>query len=72
MLMTGPITRWLHPVIYGQLFWRSKWLFLTYGWETLWRTVVGLIIAVMVGLAFGVLWASHEYCGRAYTRYLSI
>ena len=36
-------------------FWRFKWLFLTYGWETLWRTVVGLIIAVIVGLAFGVL-----------------
>ena len=36
-------------------FWRFKWLFLTYGWETLWRTVIGLIIAVMVGLAFGVL-----------------
>ena len=42
------------PAICGN-FWRFKWLFLTYGWETLWRTVVGLIIAVMVGLAFGVL-----------------
>ena len=36
-------------------FWRFKWLFLAYGWETLWRTVVGLMIAVIVGLAFGVL-----------------
>ena len=58
------------PVIYGH-FWRFKWLFMTYGWETLWRTVIGLIIAVLVGLAFGIPWASLECCGRVYTRYLS-
>ena len=30
-------------------FWRFKWLFLTFGWETLWRTVIGLLIAIVVG-----------------------
>ena len=29
-------------------FWRFKGLFLTFGWETLWRTVVGLLIAFMI------------------------
>ena len=38
-------------------FWRFKGLFLSYGWETLWRTVVGLLIAIgvsqfQVGLEF--------------------
>ena len=36
----------------------TKWpreLFLLYGWETLWRTVVGLLISVLVGLFFGMI-----------------
>ena len=36
-------------------FWKFKWLFLIYGWETLWRTVVGLILSVLVGLIIGVV-----------------
>ena len=36
-------------------FWRFKGLFLTFGWETLWRTVVGLLIAIVVGVLFGMI-----------------
>ena len=56
-------------------FWRFKGLFLTYGWETLWRTVVGLLIAIGVGVKgsgglrlpsiFGRVWR-----GRASPRFL--
>ena len=35
-----------------QRFWP---LFLEYGWDTLWRTVVGLLLAVVVGVALGVV-----------------
>lgn len=30
-------------------------LFLVMGWQTLWRTVVGLLLAVIVGVAFGMV-----------------
>ena len=30
-------------------------LFLTMGWQTLWRTVVGLLLAIVVGVALGML-----------------
>ena len=36
-------------------FWRFKALFLTFGWETLWRTVVGLLIAIAVGVLLGMV-----------------
>ena len=36
-------------------FWRFKELFLSYGWETLWRTVVGLLIAIVVGIFLGMI-----------------
>jgi len=36
-------------------FWKFKGLFLTYGWDTLWRTVAGLLIAVVVGTGFGMI-----------------
>ena len=36
-------------------FWRFKGLFLTFGWETLWRTVVGLLIAIAVGVLLGMV-----------------
>ena len=36
-------------------FWRFKELFLSYGWDTLWRTVVGLLIAIIVGVSFGMI-----------------
>lgn len=36
-------------------FWKFRGLFLEYSWDTLWRTVVGLALAVVVGVAFGVV-----------------
>jgi NitT/TauT family transport system permease protein len=30
-------------------------LFLVMGWQTLWRTVVGLLLAIVVGVAFGMI-----------------
>jgi len=36
-------------------FWKYKTLFLTMGWETLWRTVAGLLLAVLVGTAIGII-----------------
>ncbi|SMY10016.1 ABC transporter permease [Flavimaricola marinus] len=36
-------------------FWKYKELFLVMGWQTLWRTVVGLFIAVVVGTALGMV-----------------
>lgn len=36
-------------------FWRFKHLFLDYGWQTLWRTVVGLGLAVVVGTFLGMI-----------------
>ena len=36
-------------------FWRFRWLFLEYGWQTLWRTVAGLGLAVVFGVALGMV-----------------
>ena len=36
-------------------FWKIKFLFLYYGWDTLWRTVVGLILAVIVWMGLGMI-----------------
>ena len=36
-------------------FWKFKFLFLDYGWDTLWRTVIGLILAVIVGMGLGMI-----------------
>jgi len=36
-------------------FWKFKVLFLYYGWDTLWRTVVGLFIAVLCGVFLGMI-----------------
>lgn len=36
-------------------FWRYRWLFLEMGWQTLWRTVAGLGISVLVGTALGMI-----------------
>ena len=36
-------------------FWKFRWLFLEYGWDTLWRTVVGLLLAVVVGTLIGMI-----------------
>ena len=52
--MTGQTTKWRHQAICGQPSGVSK-AFLVYGWETLWRTVVGLLLAILVGSAIGML-----------------
>jgi NitT/TauT family transport system permease protein len=36
-------------------FWRFRWLFLQYGWDTLWRTVAGLGLSVVVGALIGMI-----------------
>jgi len=36
-------------------FWKFRGLFLEYGWQTLWRTVAGLGLAVIVGTALGMV-----------------
>ena len=36
-------------------FWKFRYLFFDYGWDTLWRTVVGLMLAVVVGVALGMI-----------------
>lgn len=36
-------------------FWEYRELFFKYGWDTLWRTIVGLLLAVVVGTLIGML-----------------
>lgn len=36
-------------------FWKFRGLFFEYGWQTLWRTVVGLLLAVVVGVLLGMV-----------------
>jgi NitT/TauT family transport system permease protein len=36
-------------------FWKFRALFAEYSWDTLWRTVIGLALAVVVGTAIGIL-----------------
>jgi NitT/TauT family transport system permease protein len=36
-------------------FWKYRVLFLEYGWQTLWRTVAGLLLAVAFGTALGMV-----------------
>ena len=36
-------------------FWKFRTLFFDYGWDTLWRTVVGLVLAVIVGVGLGMI-----------------
>ncbi|MFN6978411.1 MAG: ABC transporter permease [Gemmobacter sp.] len=36
-------------------FWRFRHLFLVQGWETLWRTVLGLVLAVAFGTLLGMV-----------------
>ncbi len=43
------------PSDLGPAFYKFRWLFLEYGWDTLWRTVVGLLIAIVTGVAIGVV-----------------
>lgn len=41
------------PSDIGPAFWKFRWLFLQYGWDTLWRTVAGLMLAVGFGVLIG-------------------
>ena len=43
------------PTDLGPAFWRFRWLFLEYGWDTLWRTVAGLALSVVVGTLIGMI-----------------
>jgi len=43
------------PSDLGPAFVKYRWLFLEYGWQTLWRTVVGLLLAVVFGLLLGMV-----------------
>lgn len=36
-------------------FWKFKDLFLIYGWQTFWRTIVGLLIAIVFGTLVGMV-----------------
>ncbi len=36
-------------------FWKFRGLFFEFGWDTLWRTVVGLVLAVLVGGLLGMV-----------------
>tara|TARA_B110000008_G_scaffold85393_1_gene87187 strand:+ start:1873 stop:2628 length:756 start_codon:yes stop_codon:yes gene_type:complete len=36
-------------------FWKFKALFFQYGWDTLWRTVAGLLLAVILGVFLGMI-----------------
>jgi NitT/TauT family transport system permease protein len=36
-------------------FWKFRWLFLEMGWQTLWRTVLGLCLAVVFGTLIGMV-----------------
>lgn len=43
------------PSDLGPAFWKYRVLFFEYGWDTLWRTVVGLGISVLVGVLLGMI-----------------
>lgn len=43
------------PSDLGPAFWKFRWLFLQYGWETLWRTVAGLMLAIVFGTLIGMI-----------------
>ncbi len=43
------------PSDLGPAFVKYRWLFLEYGWQTLWRTVAGLLLAIVFGVALGMI-----------------
>ncbi|WP_179378626.1 ABC transporter permease [Jannaschia marina] len=43
------------PSDLGPAFVKYKWLFLEYGWQTLWRTIAGLLLAVVFGVFLGMV-----------------
>ncbi len=43
------------PSDLGPSFLKFRWLFLEYGWDTLWRTVAGLLLAIVFGVVVGMI-----------------
>ena len=43
------------PSDLGPAFWKYKTLFFSFGWDTLWRTVAGLLISIVIGVALGMI-----------------
>ncbi len=43
------------PSDLGPAFWQYKELFFVMSWQTLWRTVLGLLLAIFFGLALGMI-----------------
>ena len=43
------------PSDLGPAFYKFGWLFMEYGWDTLWRTVVGLLLAIIFGVVVGMI-----------------
>lgn len=43
------------PSDLGPAFWKYQYLFIEYGWQTLWRTVLGLLLSVVVGVFLGMI-----------------
>lgn len=43
------------PSDLGPAFWKYRYLFIEYGWQTLWRTVLGLLLSVVVGVFLGMI-----------------
>ncbi|MFE3836812.1 ABC transporter permease subunit [Rhodobacteraceae bacterium PA1-206B] len=53
--MGWPTYKMAAPSDLPPAFWRFRWLFLEMSWQTLWRTVVGLGLAVVVGTLLGMI-----------------
>lgn len=43
------------PSDLGPAFYDYRWMFLDYGWDTLWRTIVGLLLAIIFGVLLGMI-----------------
>ncbi len=43
------------PSDLGPAFWKYRALFFEYGWDTLWRTVAGLMLSVVIGVLLGMI-----------------
>lgn len=54
-IMGWPDYKMASPTDLGPAFWEYRDLFLVMGWQTLWRTVVGLLLAVVFGVALGMI-----------------
>ncbi|GAA4217684.1 ABC transporter permease [Sagittula sp. NFXS13] len=54
-VMGWPDYKMASPSDLGPAYTRYWELFLVMGWQTLWRTVVGLLLAIVVGVMFGMV-----------------